>query len=184
MASITGNTSKDVELLFPGDRFPVSVGPVLRRTGWRGGIWVQYITSPEGDFVVEVSDGNRAAGFILFQSEMYPPLPTLLGSPANWTSYQPATGVGGQNVMTMVNGGIRVFFRVFETQGIVVGARTGPDLVYTLNDALKVSENGLLCNDSDGDLATVGIAVPIVVGMVSAVPNPRNDERLGVDLKY
>ena len=59
----------------------------------------------------------------------------------------------------------------------------GP-ITYSLNEALKVSENGLLCNDSDGALAAAGIAVPIVVGIVSGVPNARNSDRLSVDLKY
>ena len=66
MASITGALSNDVELMFPGDRFPVSAGPTLIANGWRGGIWVMYVTSTVGDFVVEASDGTTASGFLLF----------------------------------------------------------------------------------------------------------------------
>jgi len=177
----------DVELRFPGDRFPVVVGPTLRQGGWRGGLWVQYVTSTEGDFVVEISDGNFASGFLLFQAENYeqaPPYGTGPGSPANWISNQPREGTGGQNVVTMVNGGTQAFFKLFETQRLVAGARTGADITYSLNESLKVSENGLLTNDSDVDLATVGIANPIVVGIVSAVPSDRNGDRLGADIKY
>lgn len=186
---ISSSTSEklDVELRFPGDRFPVIAGPNLRLNGWRGGIWAQYVASVEGDFVVELSDGNRAAGFILFQSEDYdlsPPYGNGPGSPQNFISSQPREGVGGQNVVTMINGGTQAFFKIFETRRLVAGARTGVPIVYTLHDPLKVSENGILCNDSDVDLATVGIANPIVVGIVSAVPAARNMNRLGADIKY
>jgi phosphohistidine swiveling domain-containing protein len=51
-----------------------------------------------------------------------------------------------------------------------------------LNDTLAVSENGLLCNDSDANLNAAGIPAPQVVGVVSAVPSIKNGNRLGVDL--
>ena len=60
----------DVELFFPGDRFPVTAGPNLLSSGWRGGLFVMFATG-DRDFVVEVSDGNAVAGFLLFQSEYY-----------------------------------------------------------------------------------------------------------------
>lgn len=190
LMSANDSEKLDVELFFPGDRFPVTAGPGLLATGWRGGLWVMYVPSTTYDFTVEVSDGNEAAGFILFQSEDYDltrPYGNGPGSNANFISYQPATGVGGQNVVTMINGGTRAFFKVFETRRIVAGARTGVPIVYTLDgpgSILKVSENGLLCNDSNADLATVGIANPIVVGKVSAVPSARNGNRLCMDMKY
>lgn len=186
---IASSTSEqnDVELMFPGDRFPVIVGPTMRANLWRGGQWVMYVTSTEGDFSVEASDGTMACGFILFPSEDYgltPPYGNGVGSNANWTSGQPATGVGGQNVVTMVNGGTRSFFKVFETVALAGGTRSAGAITYTLNDTLKVSENGLLCNDSDVQLALAGIANPIVVGIVSAVPSAANLNRLGADIKY
>ena len=175
----------DVTLMFLGDRFPVIVNPTLRASGWRGGLWVRYVTSTEGEFSVEVSDGNAAAGFLLFQSEDYaltPPTGTGPGSPQNWISYQPTLRSGGQNVVTMITGNTRAFFKIYETRRLVAGARTGVPIVYLLNDLLKVSENGLITNDSDVDLATVGIANPIVVGIVSAVPTTQNGTRLGADI--
>lgn len=181
----------DVSLFFPGDRFPVIMGPTLRDTGWRGGIWVQYVTG-DYDWTVELSDGNAAAGFILFASENYGieyqngavAGGDGVGSAANLLAHQPATHVGGQNVVTMINGGTRAMFKVFETQQLSGGNRTGAAITYSLHDDLKVSENGLLCNDSDVDLATVGITSPIVVGIVSAVPSSSNLNRLGIDLKF
>ncbi|MDB4278163.1 hypothetical protein N9917_01035 [Deltaproteobacteria bacterium] len=171
----------DVEVFFPGDKFPVVVGPILRSTKWRGGLWVMYVTGDQ-DFTVEVSDGTLCAGFLMFSSEWADP--STVGGPSDFISYQPATQIGGQNVMTMVNGGTRAFWKEYETQRIVAGARTGADITYILDEPVKISENGLLCNDSDGDLATVGITSPIVVGIVSAVPSDRNVNRLGADIKY
>lgn len=179
--------SGDVELMFPGDRFPVIVGTVLRSTGWRGGQFVQYATGTDA-FTVEASDGNAACGFILFQSEDYqltPPNGAGPGSPQNWTSQQLLNPTGGNNVVTMINGGTRAYFRVYETVALNgAGARAGGAITYTLNEDLKISENGLLCNDSDVNLAAAGVTTPIVVGIVSAVPSAENDSRLCLDMKY
>jgi len=186
---VSSSTSEklDVEMRIPGDKYSVIAGPNLRANGWRGGIWVQYVTSTEGDFVVEISDGNDATGFLLFPSEDYDltrPYGTGPGSPQNFISSQPREGVGGQNVVAMICGGPQAFFTVFETRRLVAGNRTGAPIIYALMDDLKISENGLLCNDSNVDLATVGIANPIVVGIVSAVPSVRNLNRLAADIKY
>ena len=184
--------TNDVSLQFPGDRFPVVVGPNLRSSGWRGGLFVQYVTG-DYDFTVEVSDGNATAGFLLFASENYD-LSIQggaflggdgVGSAANFISGQPATHVGGQNVVTMVSGGTRSMFKVYETVALNgAGNRAGGAITYTLGESLKISENGLLCNDSNVNLAAAGVATPIVVGIVSAVPSSANNNRLGVDLKY
>jgi hypothetical protein len=192
MGNITGQVDRDVELMFPGDRFPVSAGPALRVSGWPGGQWVMYVVSPEGDYVVEASDGNAAAGFLLQQSESNRngsgAIPRRLGggagSPTDWTNIQYRRSHVATNTLTMVNGGTRALFSVFETVSVVAGARTGPALVYTVQDDLKISENGLLCNDTDGALATVGIAAPVVVGIVSAVPSDLNGGRLSMDMKF
>lgn len=187
MANITGTSSLDVELMYPGLRLPVTVGPTLRGDLWRGGTFVTYITSNEGDFVVEKSDGNTTCGFLLFPSENYfytPPYGNGPGSDQNWTSFQPATGIGGQNVMTIIADNTRAFFRVFETIALAGGVRAGGPITYSLMDNLYVSENGLLCNDPPVQLALVGITTPVLIGIVSAVPATRNDNRLGVDVHF
>jgi hypothetical protein len=179
--------SGDVQLLLPGDRFSVVAGATLRTTGWRGGLFVQYVTGTT-DFTVEVSDGNATCGFLLFQSEDYdliPPTGTGPGSPQNWTSQQFLNPQGGNNVVTLITGGTRAYFRIFETVALTgAGTRTGGPITYTLNENLKISENGLLCNDSDVNLAAAGVATPVVVGIVSAVPSAANGSRLCLDLKY
>jgi hypothetical protein len=148
----------------------------------------------EQEWTVEASDGTAATGFLLFQAEYYSQLQPgsfgagselLVGSPENYLSHQFLSGKGGQNVITMINGGTRCFFKAFETTALVLaGTRTGATITYSLNDNLKVSENGLLCNDSDVNLAAAGIATPLVVGLVSAVPATENGNRLGWDMKY
>lgn len=176
----------DVDLLFPGDRFPCTPGPTLLSTGWRGGLWVSYVPGP-ADFTVEVSDGNSTCGFILYQSEDYNltrPQGTGPGSPENWLSHQFLSGRGGQNVATVVSGGTHAYFRVYETISLLGGTRSGPLIVYVENQSLKISENGLLCNDSDAALALAGVTTPIVVGIVSAIPASRNGNRLCLDCKY
>jgi len=191
MATFVQNSNRDdagdVQLMFPGDRFPVIAGPNLRVSGWRGGLFVMYVTGTD-DFTVEVSDGTASCGFILFQSEDYqltPPTGTGPGSPQNFTSTQFLNPVGGNNVVTMVNGGTRAFFSVFETVALTGGGtRTGGAITYVLNQDLKISENGLLCNDSDVNLAAAGIATPIVVGIVSSIPSAANGNRLCIDMKY
>jgi len=183
MASVVGSQSSDVELMFPGDRYPVSAGPILVQTGWRGGQWVQFVTSPFGDFFVEASDGNRIAGFILFQSEYYPPTPNLMGSPENWIAHQPRH-CQATSVTTMLSGGVRAFFRVYETEALAGGTRSGGPITYTLNENLYVSENGLLCNDSAVQLALAGVVTPQLVGIVSAIPSTGNENRLAADIHW
>ena len=192
MSRYNDNVSErlDVELMLPGDRYQVAVGPVLRRTGWRGGVWVRYITSnnPLQLFEVELSNGVDATGFLLFGSDDFAPFGPP-GQTYNWTSLDPrneASSASGTNVVTMVNGGARAMFKVFETISLDAGgARVGPLIVYGLNDKLKVSENGLLCNDPDARvlLATGGSEV-LVSGFCSAVPDELSGGRLSLDMKY
>lgn len=182
MASFVTSSSPDdaldVSTQFIPDRYPVLVGPNLRATGWRGGTFVQYANSNQ-EYTVERSDGNAVAGFLLFQSEDY-----NIPSPENWGSMQFRPGPGGNNVITMINGGTRAYFRVYETVALSGGTRSGAPITYVLNQTLYVSENGLLCNDDAVEMALAGITNPIAVGIVSAVPSATNQHRLSIDLKY
>jgi hypothetical protein len=179
----------DVWLLHNGSPYTATVGPVLRNTKWRGGQWVRYIDPGPWLFQVEASDGVSACGFILRESENY--IPGQGGSYTNWTNYQPGTSIpvqvaSGAGAVALMTGGCQALFKYFETVSLdPAGIRQGPPAVYTLNFPLKVSENGLLCQDPDARLllATGGTEV-VVVGLCSAVPSPGTYGRLGADIKY
>lgn len=178
----------DVEILIPGDKFPVVIGPGLAASKWRGGVWVRYVTGGPA-FMVEISDGVDVAGFLMFASENYTLDGNRLqrpGSHYNYTSIQPGhyPDARAENVVTMMTGGPRAAFSQYETKRLVAGDRTGADITYNLHDSVRVSENGLLTNDSDVDLATVGIANPVDVGIVSDAPSESNGLYLTVDVKY
>ena len=181
----------DLVIEHKGDNMPVSVGPLLRASGWRGGQWVRYVP-PTGvdEFEVEISDGNEVAGVLIFPSESYD---TLLGgnnagAVLNFTGQQVRTNQGsvaGASVVTLMNGGGRFFYLVFETIALTGGGtRTGGPIIYSLNEDLKISEQGFLCNDSDVNLAAAGVTTPHTIGICSSVPATRNGGRLGLDMKH
>jgi len=179
----------DVQMAVGGDTFPVIVGPLLRASKWRGGQFVKFVTSTQGDYVVEKSDGNAVAGYLLFQSEQYSPLAPPFGggpgSPQNYTSFQFTQGEGGQNVVTLVLGNSRSLFKIYETVALNgAGVRAGGPMTYNLNDYVKISENGLICTDSDANLAAAGVTAPVVIGIVSAVPSAGNSFRVSVDMRF
>jgi hypothetical protein len=183
--TILSNTlQRDVEALLVGMKFTFMAGPLLRASGWVGGVWVQFVDAPEeGNFVVEVSDGNHAIGFILAESEHYARYYEA-GSPDNYTSYQKRLQGEGPNTVDVILGGGIALFRRFETIALNAGTRNGGPLLYTLNDWVKVSENGLYTSDPDIELNAVGIANPISVGIVAALPTALNGFRLGVMTNY
>jgi hypothetical protein len=191
MSQQTVNLSDDVIIAVNGDKVPCSVGPLLRQTGWRGGTFVQYVppTTLVDEYLIEASDGTGACGFLAFASEAYGPGEEW-GAVNNFTGQQlrlDQGAVAGASTVTVTSGGGRYLFRVFETVAISPGGvrdGTAGLLTYTLNEPLKVSERGYLCNDPDGRLALVGIADPVVVGICSGVPHARNGFRVAVDLKF
>jgi len=192
MSDSAQNVTMDLEIQIQGDRYSVAVGPVLRETGWVGGQFLMYVPPPAGwpdDYVVEISDGNASAGFTIFPSENYYADTSWVNgwdTSQNYTSFQNRTelSVSGSGTIVVVAGGGRFVFKHFETKQLVLGQRVGPPIVYSLSDVLKVSENGLLTNDSDVTLATVGIITPQIIGICCAIPAPRNNFRLGLQLRY
>jgi hypothetical protein len=180
----------DLYVIKIGDKLVSTVGPILRASGWRAGQWVRYVepqVPPVSEYTVEKSDGVTAAGILMYGSENYsnPRVSTY----RNYTSYQNASSFmavsAGSSVVTVIMGGGRYLTSMYETVSLNgFGVRAGPPAVYTINENLKVSENGLLCNDPDALLllATGGTEV-LLVGLCSKIPSTR-DPRLGLDLKY
>lgn len=188
--SLRLRTADDVEVLHYGSRYAVTAGPILRQTKWVGGLFVQY-SHPVGtinDFQVERSDGQVSCGFMLNPSENYSD-PRSGAAYRNYTSIQPAnlqatTFSSGAATDTLITGGGRYLFRHFEKTALTaLGVRNGGPAVYNLNDALKISENGLLCNDPDAWLllATGGTAVRII-GICCSIPEYTGG-RLGIDYR-
>ena len=179
-------TTDDIDVLKNGDKTPCTAGPVMRRTGWTGGTWVHYVPNDDNvsEFTVEKSNGVYVAGFVLYGSENY--ADARQSTYRNFTSYQNTgalASASGAAVLTLVNGGARILFKNFETTALAVnGQRNAGPITYNLNDPLKISENGLLCNDPDANLnAALGVD-PTVVGICCKVPG--TDGKLGLDLKY
>lgn len=186
MSSLMLEETGDVILQRKGDAMNAIVGPILKSTGWRGGQWVRYVP-PTGvdDFVVEASDGNEATGFLIFPSEAYG-RDEQFGAVNNFTSYVlRENGTTGAGTMAVMAGGGRMLFLVYETVALDGGGnRAGGPITYNLNEDLKISERGYLCNDSDVNLAAAGVTNPQIVGKCCMVPAARNRQRLGLDLKF
>lgn len=179
-------TTTDLDVLIMGDRFPVTAGPNLRNSKWRAGLWVRYVEdeSTSVSFTVEQSNGRECIGFLLFESEEY--ADARQSTYRNYTSYQNTSALASANgtaVLTLVTGGGRFLFKNFETIALdAFGVRQGGAITYNLNEPLKISENGLLCNDPDARLSLAIGGDPIVVGICSKKPDL--DGKLGFDLKY
>jgi hypothetical protein len=180
----------DLEVLRQGDKYTATAGPLMRQTGWIAGQWLMYSTvqvPPVSEFTMEKSTGIYTTGFTLFGSENYtnPRQSTY----RNYTSYQnrgtEEAVASGASVITIVAGGGRFLFSNYERIALdAFGVRAGGPAVYNVNLPLKVSENGLLCQDPDAFLllATGGTDV-LVIGVCSKTPTTA-DPRLGLDLKY
>lgn len=179
-------TSEDLVVMKHGDRSPVTAGPILRRSRWKAGVFVKYVENENSaaEFTVERSEGVYATGFLMYGSEDY--TNARQSTYRNFTSYQqtgPLASASGASVLTMVMGGGRFLFTQFEEFGLnAQGVRNQPPN-YALNQNLKVSENGLLCNDSDANLlVATGGALSLIVGVCCKIPG--TDGKLGLDLKY
>lgn len=177
---------EDVAYVYSGKpvNFPAVVGPVLRATGWGAGTFVMY-SPPTGvdEFEVERSDGSHLCGMLLRPSENYS---SPQGGTQNYTSAQWRLPAGGAaSTVTVMRGNVKALFRYFETVSLDGGGvRVGPPITYSLNEWLRISENGLLCNDPAANLILAGVAAPIQMGLCCAVPAPRNGNRLGMDFRW
>lgn len=183
MNSTLFESPRDILTLTKVKGFAVQPGPVLRATGWRGGQWVQYIdNNPPDEWIVEASEGRVASGYLADASEDY--RRGSRGSELNYTSRQLLQGLVAP--ITMFAGHGRTLFKVFETVALTAGGvRSAGPITYTINDTLKVSENGLLCNDPDANLlAATGGSSVVTVGLCSLVPKASNNNHLGLEREY
>tara|TARA_B100000424_G_scaffold156512_1_gene119644 strand:- start:509 stop:1075 length:567 start_codon:yes stop_codon:yes gene_type:complete len=188
MSSLKLNETPDnLDIIRNGDRFAVTIGPILRSERWKGGTWVKYVAdhSNTDSFTVERSDGVYSCGFVIYGSEDY--TNARQSTYRNFTSYQNTSVMAnalGTATLTLVAGGGRFLFKDFEQFNLDGnGDRTVP-ATYQLNEELKVSENGLLCNDGDVRLlAKTGGAKTLIVGICCLVPTEQVP-KLGLDYKF
>ena len=188
MSSLKLNETPDnLDIIRNGDRFACTIGPILRSERWKGGTWVKYVAdhSSTDSFTVERSDGIYSCGFVIYGSEDY--TNARQSTYRNFTSYQntsPIANALGTATLTLVAGGGRFLFKEFEEFSLDGnGDRTIP-ANYQLNQELKVSENGLLCNDDDVRLlAKTGGAKTLIVGICCLVPTTEVP-KLGLDYKF
>jgi hypothetical protein len=180
--------NEDITVIRNGDKYRITVGPILRRSKWKAGIFVKYVEDETAtdEYTVERSDGVDVAGFLLYGSEDY--TDPQISNYRNYTSYQNAgflANANGSAVLTLISGGGRFLFSEFETISLDAGGvRQGPPIVYRLNEKLKISENGLLCNDPDDRLLlATGGDETVVIGNVCKIPSSI-EPKLGFDMRY
>lgn len=172
--------SRDLVLLVKGDSMTVAVDPGLAASGWPGGMFAKYTVSPTGFPTVMKADG-RYCGFFIFGSD---------------EDADQLTGMELQNVVysyvVLQFGGNVAYVRVFETLGYAA-RHGGPQtaLVYTPNQLLYISENGLVTNENESDLGTYGahnfpdgVAVPdmsfVAFGLCFVPPSILTNGYLGI----
>lgn len=142
------NNNLDVRILQKGFHVNVEVGTGLRGTGWVGGQFVTYAgtsapmgkTGREVGIVEKIPGTGNVAGFLVFSSSN-----SVNDRPEYLTSFRPEqTGVAA----ICRDAGKYAFYQ-FETANAAKRANplAGADLVYALNDALYISDNGLLTNE-------------------------------------
>jgi hypothetical protein len=179
----------DLELLnkSASSTTPVALDLSLRTNGYPAGLFVKYIApdNPVHDWVVVASDGITANGLLW---DMQTQDDVQRGSVNSWLAMRPATPAltahrSGATTVTMFAGKLIAIFRNFEKVALTAaGTRTGGPAVYAVGQPLKVSENGLLCNDPDAFLlaATGGSAV-VRAGTCNAAPS-QTGGRVGADV--
>lgn len=180
--------SPEIQIILGGDTIPARVGPQLMASGWVPGVWVQAASQLDTDvFVIEKSDGNSALGFLTNGSENYGY--RAVSTYYNYTSYQKIMpemlAASGAATVSVVFGGPIALFNNIETRNLTGGGvRVGGAITWALNEPIYISENGLLCNDSEANLIAAGISSPINVGYVVASPSESTSWRLCAAIKY
>lgn len=172
--------SRDMVLMVKGDSMTVVLDPSLVASGWTGGTFAKYTTTLTGFPTIAKSDG-RYCGFFLFGSD---------------EEADQLTGMELQNVVysyaVLQFGGNVAYLRHYEKFGYAA-RHGGPQvaLVYTPNQLLYVSENGLVTNENESDLGVFGAhnfpdGTPVVdksfiaFGLCFAPPSALTSDYIGI----
>lgn len=131
--------TRDVEVLFKGDAYPVRIDATMQAQGWQGGQGVKWTGSPKDEFLVTYSDGLYG-GFLLWGSNEDSDVYTAM------TGQQVAYGYG-----ILCTGGWVMTTRTFELY--TYASRTGPGplvpITYTVGERLVFSLRGWFTNEDE-----------------------------------
>jgi hypothetical protein len=134
--------TRDVEVLFKGDSYTVSVDQSMLTNGWQGGQGVKWATSPQDEFLVTYSDGLYG-GFLLWGS--------------NESSDQYIAYVEQQlkyGYATFCAGGWLIQTRTFERY-TYASRQVGPlvPITYVVGQRLVFSLRGLMTSEDEWTLS-------------------------------
>jgi len=134
--------TRDVEVLFKGDSYSVSVDQAMATKGWRGGQFVRWVDSPRDEFLVTLSDGLYG-GFMLWGSNEPSDQFTSM------TGQQPLYGYG-----TLCAGGWLIATVSFEKY-TYASRQVGPlvPIVYTAGVRLRISLNANVTPEDEWTLS-------------------------------
>lgn len=162
--------TRDVEVHFKGDSYPVAIHPDLLASGWAGGQGVMWCDSPLYEFRVQASDGIYG-GFLLWGSDEISD--RLLGQSTSQLAY----GYG-----IFCAGGWLASFATYEKYTWNSRHGIGPPNVlinYTVGERVRFSNRGWWTNEDEftkvGDPRAPN---NYFVGYVVQKPRADNDYRL------
>lgn len=162
--------TRDVIVFAKGDTIPATVSPAMIGASWAGGQGVQWYDSGQDEIAVTLTDG-LGHGFM------------LKGADEDSDNYVATTR--NQVVYrfgTMCFGGWLIATRTFERFTLASG-RTTP-IVYTPNEELLFSLNGLFTNEDEWTVAADPRAPnDNVVGVVVQPPSPTTNDFLTLQLR-
>lgn len=161
--------TRDCFVLFKGDAYTVSVSQAMAAQGWQGGQGVQWVDSPNDEFLVTTSDGLYG-GFMLWGSnEPSDQLVSMTGS-------QPLYGYG-----VLCAGGWLIATRTFEQYTYASRTGGGPlvPLVYRVGQRLVFSLRGYWTQEDEWTLSGDPRAPNgFFIGNIVQAPSPENNNYL------
>lgn len=136
-------TTRECSVFHKGDSMPNKIDAAMARKGWRGGSFVKWVDDGSGEPCVTIADG-RYCGF------------TPWGSDEPADKYTSMTQTFPKNkFITMLFGGNFLATSTYERYTYISRHGPGPlvPLVYSPQDFLYVSENGIITNQDESDPA-------------------------------
>lgn len=131
--------TRDVIVFAIGPRTTLATTPAFAQAGWPGGVGVMWVDAPTDEFMVELSDGERGAGFALWGSDEESDV--LTGMTGNQPLYQFCVVGSGSFLMAV---------RIFETH-TWASRQVGPlvPITYTSGDPLYWSLRGRFTSEDE-----------------------------------